>query len=67
MSSNKDIGERLVQLRGEKTRAEVANAVGATERAIQSYETGDRVPRDEMKVRLARFYGTTVEQIFFAE
>ncbi|MBR3038997.1 MAG: helix-turn-helix transcriptional regulator [Clostridia bacterium] len=67
MSSNKDIGERLVQLRGEKTRAEVANAVGATERAIQSYETGDRVPRDEMKVRLARYYGRTVEQIFFAE
>lgn len=67
MLESKTIGMRLQQLRGEHTRADVAKAVGASERAIQSYECGDRIPRDEMKVKLARLFGKTVEQIFFAE
>lgn len=66
MIDSKTIGARLTQLRGEKTRAEVAKAVGASERAIQSYEIGDRVPRDEMKVKIARYFGRTIEEIFFA-
>jgi len=31
------------------------------------YEIGERVPRDEVKTRLAKLYGKTVEEIFFAE
>lgn len=67
MVDSMEIGARLTRLRGEKTREEVAKAVGASERAIQSYEIGYRIPRDEMKVKLARYFGYTVEQIFFAE
>jgi transcriptional regulator with XRE-family HTH domain len=61
------IGERLIALRGSKSREEVAKCVGTSVSAIQMYENGRRIPRDEIKVRLARFYGTSVEDIFFAE
>lgn len=55
----------LVRLRGAKSRAEVAEAVGITERALQSYELGERIPRDDVKRRLAEYYHRTVGHIFF--
>lgn len=63
--SNAQIGATLRALRGEKPRAEVANAVGVSVSALQMYENGARVPRDQKKMELARYYGTTVEAIFF--
>jgi len=35
--------------------------------AISSYENGERIPRDEIKIALARYYEATVEQIFFSD
>lgn len=61
------IAERLIQLRGKRTQAEVAEAVGITPSAYSMYETGERVPRDEIKVRLAKYYKRTVNAIFFAD
>ncbi len=58
-------GETLRKLRGNRSRGAVAEAVGITERALQSYECGDRVPRDDVKQRLAAYYGRTVQHIFF--
>lgn len=57
--------EVLKRLRGEKTRKEVASAVGITERALKSYELGDRIPRDDVKQKLANFYDVTVTYLFF--
>lgn len=57
--------EVLVRLRGKKTRKEVAESVGITERALQSYELGERIPRDDVKQRLAEYYHRTVGHIFF--
>ena len=62
----KAIAQRLVSLRGNKTRAEVANACGVSTSALAMYEGGERIPRDEIKMRLARFYNVTVESIFYA-
>ena len=59
------IGEKLVSLRGEKTQAEVANALGITQESISYYENGKRIPSDEVKIKLAEYYGTTVQAIFF--
>ena len=61
------IAERLVKLRGNMTRDKVANACGISKSAIAiaMYEIGARVPRDEIKIKLAQFYDTTVETIFF--
>ena len=67
MIDGKIIGKRLTYLRGERSRRDVATIVGASERAIIAYEMGERIPRDEMKRKLALLYGRTVEEIFFAE
>lgn len=63
--SNAMIGQRLRDLRGDTPRAEVADAVGISISALTMYETGQRVPRDQIKVKLAEFYDSTVQDIFF--
>lgn len=60
------IAERLRELRGDKSQREVAEAVGTTAMAISLYESGERVPRDEIKIRLAKYYKTTVDALFYA-
>lgn len=61
------IGATLRELRGNLPRLTVANACGISVSALTMYETGQRVPRDEIKVKLARFYGEAVETIFFKQ
>lgn len=61
------ISERLIKLRGNRTQAEVAEAVGISPSAYSMYETGERIPRDEIKIRIAKFYKRTVNSIFFAD
>jgi len=58
-------GEKLSRLRGNRSRAEVANAVGISISALTMYELGNRTPRDEIKVRLANYYKKPVCEIFF--
>lgn len=62
------MGEKLRSLRKEKrkTVTEVATACGISQSALTMYENGERVPRDEIKVRLADYYKRTVQTIFFA-
>lgn len=62
----KKIGKRLAELRGEKTQDEVAKAIGISTSALSSYECGDRIPRDPIKIEIARYYKKSVEEIFFA-
>lgn len=59
------IAERLVAARGNTPRETVAKAVGISLSAISMYELGARVPRDEVKVKLASFYGKTVQELFY--
>ena len=61
-----NIGKKLINLRGKKTRKEVATAVGVSKSAIAMYERGERVPKDEIKTRIAKFYKKSVESIFYA-
>lgn len=63
--SNAEIGARLRSLRGNTSRQEVADAVGVSVSALQMYENGARVPRDQTKMALAKYYKTSVENIFF--
>ena len=60
------LADRLIQARGKQSREEVAKAVGVSLSAITMYETGARVPRDEIKVKLADYYETTVQALFYA-
>lgn len=61
------IGRKLIELRGNRTQDEVAKALGISISAIGMYERGERIPRDEIKVSLAKYYNTTVQAIFFAD
>ena len=62
------IGNRLRDIRTERgeTTETVAKEIGISASAITMYETGQRIPRDEIKIRLAEYYGLPVERIFFA-
>lgn len=65
---NTDVmAEKLRKLRGNKTRQEVAKACRISISALAMYEQGERVPRDEVKVRLAKYYNRTVAYIFFTQ
>lgn len=64
MDSNK-IAKKLVALRGEKSRESVAVALGLSLSTLTMYEIGARIPRDENKEKIARYYGKTVDEIFF--
>jgi transcriptional regulator with XRE-family HTH domain len=63
--SNAEIGARLRMLRGDTPRKTVADAIGVSVSALQMYENGQRIPRDQTKMAFAVFYNTTVEAIFF--
>ncbi len=62
---SKIIAARLIKLRGNKTQDEVAKDVGISKSALGMYETGARIPRDNIKLKLADYYNTSVEAIFF--
>ena len=66
MLNREKAGMMLRMLRGEKSQAEVASDLGVTSMAISQYERGERVPNDDMKIRIASYYGKTVEELFFA-
>lgn len=61
------IGKMMRGLREERneTIEEVSEAVNTSISAIAMYETGKRIPRDEIKIRIAEHYGVPVESIFF--
>lgn len=59
------VAERLIQLRGNRSREEVAKAVGISVSAISMYENGVRVPRDFIKIKLAAYFNKSVQEIFF--
>lgn len=61
------ISKRLVELRGDKSPSEVAYNIKVTENAYRNYERGWRVPSDYVKARLAKYYNTTIDDIFFAD
>ena len=61
------VGMRLMALRGSKTREEVAYFTKLTVKSLESYERGYRMPVDSAKMKLARYYGVTVDSIFYAE
>lgn len=60
-----EIGRRLRKLRGNKSITEVADCLGVGKSTVYMWEIGERVPRDEMKLKIAKLYGKAVEDIFF--
>ncbi|MEG2050926.1 MAG: helix-turn-helix transcriptional regulator [Oscillospiraceae bacterium] len=61
------LGKRIRTLRGEMPLDKVAKDLGISLSALKMYETGQRVPRDEIKIRIANYFGESIEDIFFAQ
>ena len=63
---SKKIGKLLTALRGERTLSDVAKTLGVSPSAISQYESGNRIPRDNIKEKIAKFYDKTVQEIFYS-
>lgn len=75
MHENKKVSENMIQkettgmilrkLRGDRTQEEIAAILGITKSSWAMYERDERVPRDEVKIRIANFFGKTVQELFY--
>ena len=62
----KKIGAKLIQLRGDKSREQVALDLEVSYPSLVSYELGVRVPRDEIKLRICKYYNVDIMELFYA-
>ena len=60
------IGDALKTLRGDRTQEEVAQALGISKSALSMYEQGERIPRDNIKIRIAEYYRVPIFDLFYA-
>ena len=62
------IAKILAELREQnnKSREQVSVDLHISYSAISAYETGERIPRDELKIKIAKYYKKKVEDIFFS-
>ena len=65
MPTSKEIGQRVRELRGKRGFRSTAAQLGISSSSLAMYERGERIPRDEVKSKIAKFYGQTVQVIFF--
>jgi len=65
--NREETAKMLVDLRGERSQQTVADDLGISVSAVCAYESAERTPRDELKVRIAEYYHTTVAALFFPE
>lgn len=59
------VGERLREARGNTPRKEVCKSIGISLSALMMYENDKRIPRDTIKVKLAKYYGKGIEELFY--
>ena len=65
MSKVKTTGEMLKELRGDKTQDTVASEIGIKTSSWAMYERDERIPRDEIKVKIARYFNKSIQELFF--
>lgn len=56
---------KLSELRGSMTQRELANQLHVSCSSLGKYERGERTPRDNVKKRIAEYFGKSVQEIFF--
>ena len=61
------IGQRIkgLRLQKEMSMEQMAKTLGTSYSAISMYENGERIPRDEIKIKIAELFGVSVETNFF--
>lgn len=53
----------LKELRGDLSQQKVADDIGINQRTLCNYEKGYRQPDNEMLIKLADYYGVTVDYL----
>lgn len=63
------IGDRLKMARSKVglSQSEISDELNISKSAWAMYERNERVPRDEIKVRIAKYFSTTVQDLFFCQ
>ena len=59
------IGEKIEAMIGDKNKKVVADELGISYSALRMYITGQRIPKDEIKIKMAVYFNKTVDEIFF--
>lgn len=57
--------KKLIKLRGENTITNVAKDLSITRQMLGAIESGSRTPSLELAKRIAEYYKSTVDEIFF--
>ena len=65
MSGEIGFGQKIVRLRGNTSQKEIARRIGISVTALQAYEMNERIPRDEVKLAIARYFNISVNELFF--
>lgn len=55
----------MVNLRGVRTLREVAKELDIPYSTYAMIETGHRFPRKELAMKISKFYGVTIDELFF--
>ena len=56
---------RELRMAKNKSAAEVAKEINISPSALLMYEAGNRIPRDNIKIKLANYYDQPIGALFF--
>ena len=58
----------LIELREQRglNQAQLAEKLSISPSSVSTYEQGVKVPRDELKVKIAEFFGVSVLDLFYS-
>lgn len=67
MPDGKTIGKRIRKLREKKkiSQETLAKSINVSPSTVSMYESGERIPRDETKIKIARVFNVSINSIFF--
>lgn len=57
----------MVNLRGVRSLHEIARELGIPYSTYAMIETGRRFPRKELAMKISKFYGVTIDELFFSQ
>ena len=68
-TANKTTGDKLKTLRelAEESIEETAKKLGVSASSLIAYENGDKIPRDEIKAKMAKHYNVPMSELFGAD
>ncbi len=57
----------LISLRGKRTQKEIAKELNISVQMYSALENGTRFPGKDLLHRISKFYGRSIEEIFFLD